>query len=133
MTVIPRALTLTTDSYSQSGFVLPFFPVILAFWSHLFVVISEVTSEEGNLSFTSDSNEIGSLVKDALLRDCLLFMIPEALRQLESHADESAAGKARITEERISKAYALQMQDGESWKQSQNSLEGRQQKIKLWM
>lgn len=59
---------------------------------------------EDNLSFMSDSNEIGSLVKHALLRDCLVFTIPKALRQLRSHADESAAGKARITEERIRKA-----------------------------
>lgn len=48
------------------------------------MVISEVTSAEDNLSFMSDSNEIGSLVKHALLRDCLLFIIPEALRQLHS-------------------------------------------------
>jgi len=102
VTAIPH--TLTTDSYIQDTLVLPFFSVLLAFWSHLFVVISEVISEEGNLSFMSDSNDIDFLVKHALLRDCLLSVIPEALRQLHSHANDSAAGKARITEERIRRA-----------------------------
>lgn len=81
----------------------------------------------------SDSSGMGSSVKDAPVRDWLLFRLPGALRQLHSHADESAAGKARVTEERIRKAKVLHMQDGESWKQSQNSLEGRQQKGELWM
>lgn len=62
------------------------------------MVISEVTGGEDNLSFVSESSEIESLVKYVLLRDCLLFMIPKALRQLRSHADETAAGKARKME-----------------------------------
>lgn len=68
------------------------------------MAISEVTSGEDNLSFMSESNETGSLVKYVLLRDRLLFMIPKALRQLHSHAGETAAGKARKMEKRIRKA-----------------------------
>lgn len=53
------------------------------------LAFGDVRSNEGKETWhLPDSNKVSSLVKPALLRDCLLFMIPEPLGQLPSHADE---------------------------------------------